>query len=73
MKIFLGKVVSIKSNKTVKVLVKKIFKNFFNKNIYKVKKYLVHDDLKICSLDEYVYIIQSKPISKKKFWKIFYF
>ncbi|ALP70046.1 30S ribosomal subunit protein S17 [Candidatus Nasuia deltocephalinicola] len=70
MKILKGIVFSIKSNKTVIV---KVFIFFFiyKKRFFKFKKYLVNDEFNICLKNEIVFIIQVKPYSKKKFWKIF--
>ncbi len=71
MKILLGLVWKVKMNKTVIVNVKHFFKYFIYKKIsYFFKKYYAHDEFNFCKKDDKVYIMESKPYSKIKFWKI---
>ncbi|WP_414646670.1 30S ribosomal protein S17 [Candidatus Nasuia deltocephalinicola] len=71
MKILLGVVLSVKMHKTVVVQVKHFFKYFIYKKIsYFFKKYYVHDDFNFCLKNDNVYIMEFKPYSKIKFWKI---
>lgn len=66
-----GKVLFITSNKTVAVSVV-ISKNIpiYNKIILKYKKYFAHDDFNLCSKYDKVIMIQVKPYSKIKYWRI---
>ncbi|WP_259289084.1 30S ribosomal protein S17 [Candidatus Nasuia deltocephalinicola] len=58
-------------NKTAVIGVKHFFKHLiYNKISYFFKKYYVHDDFNFCSKNDKVYIIECKPYSKIKFWKI---
>ena len=66
-----GKVVKDKNNKTVVVLVKRRYLHpFFGKVITSSKKYYVHDSDQICGLGDTVKIIESKPLSKLKRWRV---
>lgn len=70
MKIFTGKVISIKMQKTATVEVERIVAHPLYKKRYKtVKKYHVHDELGVNVGDE-VKFIACRPISKIKRWKI---
>ena len=66
-----GKVISDKNEKTVVVLVKRRYSHpFFKKVITSSKKYHVHDEKNIFKIGDDVKIIESKPFSKKKRWKV---
>ena len=70
MKIFTGKVVSRKMEKTATVEVERVFVHpVYNKRIKKVKKYQVHDDF-ACEVGSQVKFVACKPISKSKKWRI---
>ena len=65
-----GRVVSIKMANTATVLVSSIKTHpLYKKTYQRSKKYLVQDDLEV-SVGDIVEIIPTKPISRKKFWKI---
>ncbi len=66
----IGRVVSAKMQKTVAVLVegKKTHK-LYGKSYVWSKKYLVHDEIG-AKLGDVVVIEGTKPISKRKFWKV---
>ncbi len=71
MKILSGLVLKVKMNKTVVVHVKHFFKYLIYKKIsYFFKKYYAHDDFNLCLKNDKVYMIECKPFSKIKFWKI---
>ena len=42
----------------------------YSKIVIKTKKYLVHDELGECNIGDQVLIRESRPISKKKRWKL---
>ncbi|MGI6278393.1 MAG: 30S ribosomal protein S17 [Patescibacteria group bacterium] len=66
-----GTVISKPSSKTVKVLVEEVdsfpkYKKVFTRR----KKYLVHDEKEKAKIGDEVIIVSSKPISKRKNFKI---
>ena len=70
-KMLKGKVISDKNEKTVVVLVKRRYSHaFFKKVVTSSKKYHVHDEKNIFKIGDDVKIIESKPFSKKKRWKV---
>lgn len=65
-----GRVVSIKSLKTVTVLVESVVEHPLYKKTYKQsKKYLVDDAIGV-KLGDIVDFINCKPVSKNKHWRI---
>ncbi len=70
MKIFTGKVISVKSQKTAAVLVTRITMHpLYKKRFKKERKYLVHDEIGV-KVGDTVRFIATKPISKLKKWRI---
>ena len=70
MKIFRGKVVSVKMNKTATVVVDRVVKHsFYGKRYRRSKKYHVHDIFGV-KVGDLVRFVASKPYSKLKRWKI---
>lgn len=70
-KILKGTVVSDKMDKTVVVSVERVFQHpFYKKTIKTRKKYKAHDEENICQIGDTVEIIESRPISKTKRWKV---
>lgn len=66
-----GVVVSSKNDKTIKVRVERRFKHPIYKKIVKVsKKYAAHDPENSHKEGDKVSIIESRPISKTKFWLV---
>tara|TARA_Y100000590_G_scaffold447340_1_gene582377 strand:+ start:606 stop:836 length:231 start_codon:yes stop_codon:yes gene_type:complete len=66
-----GKVIKDKNDKTVVVLVKRRFSHpFFKKVITNSKKYHAHDETNKFKVGDLVKIIESKPYSSKKRWKV---
>ena len=66
-----GKVVKDRNNKTVVVLVKRRYSHqFFGKVITSTKKYHAHDEGNKFKVGDDVKIIESKPFSKLKRWKV---
>lgn len=69
MKIFTGKVISKRNQKTLKVSVERVFLHpIYKKRIKKIKKYQVHDELG-ANVGQKVSFAASKPFSKTKKWK----
>ena len=70
-KILKGTVTSAKNNKTIVVEVVRKFKHpFYEKIIKRSKKYHAHDENNNFSVGDVVSIVESKPISKLKKWKV---
>ncbi len=70
-RILKGKVVKDKNDKTIVVLVKRRFAHpFFGKVMTTSKKYHAHDPMNKFKEGDDVEIIESKPISKLKKWKV---
>ena len=70
-KMLKGKVISDKNEKTVVVLVKRRYSHaFFKKVVTSSKKYHVHDENNKFKIGDDLKIIESKPFSKKKRWKV---
>ena len=66
-----GKVIRDKNNKTIVVLVKRKYAHpFFKKVITSSKKYHAHDENNKFKIGDDVKIIESKPYSKMKKWKV---
>ena len=70
-KILNGKVVKDKNNKTIVVLVKRRYIHpFFKKVLTSTKKYHAHDEKNKFKIGDDVKIIESRPYSKLKKWKV---
>ena len=70
-KILTGIVVSDKPNKTVTVLVERKYQHPILRKVVKVKKkYNAHDEKNKFKVGDNVKIIESKPYSKMKKWKV---
>ena len=70
-KILNGRVIKDKNDKTIVVLVKRRYAHpFFKKVITSSKKYHAHDEGNKFKVGDNVKIIESRPISKKKRWKV---
>lgn len=70
-RILQGTVVSDKQDKTVVVQVeRKVMHPVYKKFIRKSKKYAAHDENNQFKIGDIVRIIESKPISKNKSWKV---
>mgnify|MGYP002841627861 CR=1 FL=1 len=70
-RILKGTVIRDKNDKTIVVMVKRKFTHpFFGKVISSSKKYHAHDSMNKFKKGDMVQIIESKPISKLKRWKV---
>jgi small subunit ribosomal protein S17 len=66
-----GKVLSNKMNKTVVVSVERTLKHpAYGKVITRSKKYYAHDENNQCQIGDVVTIVETKPISKLKRWRV---
>ena len=67
----IGVVVSDKMDKTVVVKVDRLVKHpVYNKYIKRSAKYKAHDDNNSCKTGDRVVIVESRPLSKDKCWKV---
>ena len=70
-KILYGRVIRDKNDKTIVVLVKRKFSHpIFRKVITSSKKYHAHDADNKFKIGDKVKIVESKPFSLKKKWKV---
>ena len=70
-RILSGIVVSSNSNKTITVgVTRRIKHKLYKKIIRQTKKYHAHDEKNEFGIGDTVSIIESKPISKLKKWKV---
>ncbi len=70
-KIKQGEVVSDKMDKTIVVKeIRKLKHPLYGKLIKKWKKYYVHDEENKCKNGQVVKIIESRPLSKLKRWRV---
>ena len=66
-----GVVVSDKMDKTVVVKVDRLVKHpVYNKYIKRTAKYKAHDEANSCQIGDRVVIVETRPLSKDKRWKI---
>lgn len=66
-----GVVVSDKMDKTVVVKVDRIIKHpVYNKFIKRSAKYKAHDEQNQCKVGDQVVIVETRPLSKEKCWKV---
>lgn len=66
-----GKVVSAKNDKTITVLVETYGKHpLYGKRVKSSKKYAAHDEKNKAKIGDKVRIIETKPISKTKKYKL---
>ena len=72
-KIYTGKVISDKNDKTIVVLVKRKYVHPFFKKVMSVsKKYHTHDKENKFKIGNTVNIVECRPISKKKKYEVVY-
>lgn len=70
-KTMVGTVVSNKMDKTVVVSVERmILHPVYHKYVKMRKKYKAHDENNECGVGDRVLVIQSRPISKEKRWRV---
>ncbi len=67
----IGVVVGKKMKKTVTVRVERQLRHpLYKKIIKRQKKFLAHDEYEKCKLGDVVRIIETRPISKRKRWRV---
>ena len=66
-----GKVVSNKMNKSITVLVEgKVKHPIYGKFVNKSKKFVAHDEKDECNVGDTVRIMECRPLSKRKRWRL---
>ncbi len=66
-----GIVVSKSGDKTVNVLVERLVRHpLYKKVIRRRKKFLAHDENNSCKVGDKVKIIESRPLSRRKRWRV---
>ncbi len=66
-----GVVVSNKMDKTIAVNVERKVKHpMYGKFVKKSKKYLAHDEKNDCGIGDTVRIMETRPLSKNKCWRL---
>ena len=70
-KTLIGIVISDKMDKTVTVLVERLTQHStYKKFIRKRKKFKAHDEQNACRIGDKVLIVESRPLSKDKHWRV---
>jgi small subunit ribosomal protein S17 len=68
------KICIVISNKMQKSIVVKVENRYshpiYYKTLVKTKKYLAHDELEECNVGDQVLVEESRPLSKRKRWKL---
>jgi small subunit ribosomal protein S17 len=58
-------------DKTATVLIEQLVKHpFYHRVVRKSKKYLAHDENNECQVGDKVVIVETRPLSKRKRWKV---
>jgi small subunit ribosomal protein S17 len=66
-----GTVIGKKMMKTVTVLVERQVRHpLYKKTIRRRKTFLVHDEADTCKVGDVVRIVETRPISKRKTWRV---
>jgi small subunit ribosomal protein S17 len=70
-KVYTGKVISNKMDKTVVVAVTRLFQHpVYKKTVKKVSKFKAHDEDNQCKIGDDVKITETRPLSKDKRWLV---
>lgn len=70
-KVRIGRVVGVKMDKTAVVAIETLKRHpLYGKTLKKVVKYKAHDETNTCKLGDKVKIIETRPLSKDKRWRV---
>jgi small subunit ribosomal protein S17 len=70
-RILVGTVVSNKMDKTVVVRVERLVQDTrYKKYVRRYSRFMCHDELNDCTIGDRVRIIEHRPLSKRKRWKV---
>ena len=67
----IGKVVSNKMDKSIVVVVERRVKHpIYGKFVKKTSKFMAHDENNDCGIGDTVQIMETRPLSKRKCWRL---
>ncbi|MCP4750240.1 MAG: 30S ribosomal protein S17 [Proteobacteria bacterium] len=70
-KVLQGVIVSDKMQKTAVALVERTVQHpLYKRTVKKSKKYKIHDEQNVCRIGDRVRLIECRPISKDKCWRL---
>ncbi|MBQ4568530.1 MAG: 30S ribosomal protein S17 [Ruminococcus sp.] len=70
-KTVIGRVVSNKMDKTIVVAIEDSVKHkLYNKIVKRTVKYKAHDEENVCSIGDRVKIMETRPLSRDKRWRL---
>ncbi|MDR1774796.1 MAG: 30S ribosomal protein S17 [Clostridioides sp.] len=70
-KVRVGRVVSDKMDKTIVVAVEEFVRHpIYNKRVKRTKKFKAHDEQNICNIGDRVRIMETRPLSKDKRFRL---
>ncbi len=70
-KVYTGKVLSDRMDKTVVVGVTRLYQHrVYKKTVKKLTKFKAHDEENRCKVGDKVSIIEARPLSKEKRWSV---
>lgn len=70
-KVKIGYVVSDKMDKTIVVKIEDFIRHpLYGKRVKRTKKFKAHDELNTCGIGDKVKIMETRPLSKDKRWRL---
>lgn len=70
-KLLTGRVISDRMDKTVVVAVERVFQHpLYKKTVKKTKRYKAHDEKNECRSGDLVEIMETKPLSREKYFRV---
>jgi small subunit ribosomal protein S17 len=70
-KIKIGTVTSNKMNKSIVVsVVRRVKDSKYGKFVHKTSKFMAHDEKNECNIGDKVKIMETRPLSKRKCWRL---
>lgn len=70
-KIRMGTVISNKMDKTATVLMERLIEHpLYHRVVKRSKKLLAHDENNECQIGDKVVVVETRPLSKRKRWKV---
>lgn len=68
---WVGRVLSNKMNKTVVVAVERsVIHPMYRKVLRRITKLKAHDETNVCRIGDQVRMVETRPISKEKHWRV---
>lgn len=66
-----GVVTSDSMDKTVAVTITRTYQHpFYKKILRKTTRILAHDEQNVCKVGDFVQVVETRPISRRKKWKV---